>query len=78
MEQFTKNGGTFAVATGRTIRSCQDFLGELPINAPSIFYNGTILQNVYNNVALKPCHYKISQLNCFFSTMFNLLSSNVH
>ena len=67
LEQFTKNGGTFAVATGRTIRSCQDFLGELPINAPSIFYNGTILQNVYNNVALKTLSLQNSQLTAFLA-----------
>ena len=67
LKQFTAGGGTFAVATGRTIRSCQDFLGELPINAPSIFYNGTILQNVHNNVALKSLSLQNSQLIAFLA-----------
>lgn len=53
LTEFTKAGGTFAVATGRTLNSCKDFIAELPINAPSIFYNGTILENTHNNVALK-------------------------
>lgn len=53
LTEFTKRGGTFAVATGRTLNSCKQYLSELPINAPSIFYNGTILQNINNNIALK-------------------------
>lgn len=52
LTQFTKQGGTFAVATGRTLNSCKQYLLELPINAPSIFYNGTVLQNIDNNVVL--------------------------
>ena len=67
LEQFTAGGGTFAVATGRTIRSCRDYLGELPINAPSIFYNGTIMQNVHNNVALKTLSLQNTQLTAFLA-----------
>lgn len=67
LEQFTAGGGTFAVATGRTVRSCRDFLGGLPINAPSIFYNGTVLQNVHNNVALKTLSLQNSQLVAFLA-----------
>ena len=53
LNEFTKAGGTFAVATGRTLHSCKQYIPELPINAPSIFYNGTILQDTNNNVVLK-------------------------
>lgn len=53
IERFTKLGGTFAVATGRTFNSCQNMIKDLAINAPSIFYNGTIMQNVKNNVVIK-------------------------
>lgn len=52
LTEFTKHGGTFAVATGRTLNSCKQYLPELPINAPSIFYNGSVLQNIDNNVVL--------------------------
>lgn len=53
IERFTKLGGTFAVATGRTFNSCKDMIKDLPINAPSIFYNGTIMQDVKNNLVIK-------------------------
>lgn len=53
LDAFTKAGGTFAVATGRTLNSCRNYLDSLPINAPSIFYNGTILENVHNHTVLK-------------------------
>lgn len=53
LNEFTKAGGIFAVATGRTLHSCKQYIPELPINAPSIFYNGTILQDTNNNVVLK-------------------------
>lgn len=53
LKEFTQLGGTFAVATGRTLNSCQSYINTLPINAPSIFYNGTILENVHNSSVIK-------------------------
>ena len=69
LNEFTKAGGTFAVATGRTLHSCKQYIPELPINAPSIFYNGTILQDTNNNVVLK--HYHCKQ------KFFSIFSNNV-
>ena len=53
LREFTAAGGTFAVATGRTLGSCKSYIDELPINAPSIFYNGTLLENVRTGTVLK-------------------------
>lgn len=53
LREFTAAGGTFAVATGRTLGSCQSYIDDLPINAPSIFYNGTLLENVRTGTVLK-------------------------
>jgi Cof subfamily protein (haloacid dehalogenase superfamily) len=39
--EFIDNGGQFAVATGRGVKSVAKY--NLPINAPSILYNGTII-----------------------------------
>ena len=53
ISEFTEMGGTFAVATGRTLNSCRSYVKQLPINAPSIFYNGTILENVHSSTVMK-------------------------
>ncbi len=65
LNEFTKAGGTFAVATGRTLHSCENFIRELPINAPSIFYNGTILENVHNNTVMKTLSLNTASLYYF-------------
>lgn len=48
--QFTRQGGHFAVATGRSPEIALPFLKEIPITAPSIFYNGA---GIYDMAAKK-------------------------
>jgi len=43
LREFTKRGGKFAVATGRTPSNAAAFLKELAVNTPCIFYNGAML-----------------------------------
>lgn len=40
LQRFVRKGGRFAVATGRSISSAQQFVPHLPINMPCILYNG--------------------------------------
>lgn len=43
IEYFIKEGGRFGIATGRGPENAKVILGTLPINFPSIFYNGCII-----------------------------------
>ena len=40
IERFIKKGGRFAFATGRSVLGTQRFALQVPLNAPSIVYNG--------------------------------------
>ena len=43
LQCFVDGGGRFAIATGRTPEAAAAYVKELPINAPSIFFNGSML-----------------------------------
>ena len=43
IEEFVKGGGHFAIATGRTPEAAAGYVKGLPINAPSVFFNGAML-----------------------------------
>ncbi|HAQ55147.1 MAG TPA: haloacid dehalogenase, partial [Anaerovibrio sp.] len=43
IEEFVKGGGSFAIATGRTPEAAAGYVKGLPINAPSVFFNGAML-----------------------------------
>lgn len=43
IQEFVEGGGRFAIATGRTPEAAAGYIGDLPINAPSIFFNGAML-----------------------------------
>ena len=43
LRRFVAGGGRFAIATGRTPEAAEGYVGDLPINAPSIFFNGSML-----------------------------------
>ena len=40
---FVAEGGLFAIATGRTPEAAAGYVEGLPINAPSVFFNGAML-----------------------------------
>ena len=40
---FVEEGGRFAIATGRTPEAADGYVEGLPINAPSVFFNGAML-----------------------------------
>lgn len=48
---FMEQGGRFSVATGRSKPGMEYFLEDLPINAPAVIYNGTV---VYDFEAKRP------------------------
>ena len=41
IEYFIENGGKFSLATGRSKRSMEYYVKEIPINAPVVVYNGS-------------------------------------
>lgn len=43
IEDFTSGGGSFAVATGRSIQNIRPFIQNLRLNGPCILYNGAAL-----------------------------------
>lgn len=43
LRRFAAGGGRFAIATGRTPEAAAGYVKDLPINAPSIFFNGSML-----------------------------------
>lgn len=48
---FQEEGGFFTIATGRSLAMCTDYLQKVPINAPAILINGTLL---YDTKLMKP------------------------
>ena len=40
---FMENGGRFALATGRALAAVENFVGQVPMNAPAIICNGAAL-----------------------------------
>ncbi|WP_166639132.1 Cof-type HAD-IIB family hydrolase [Aureibacillus halotolerans] len=44
---FTENGGTFTLATGRIPRSAGQYIADLAINAPGVFYNGGMIYDLH-------------------------------
>ena len=46
LNAFTAAGGAFAAATGRTPGSALPYLEGITVNAPSIFFNGSMLKDI--------------------------------
>ena len=40
LQRFTENGGHFAISTGRTVEAALQYANDLPVNVPSIIFNG--------------------------------------
>jgi Cof subfamily protein (haloacid dehalogenase superfamily) len=40
IDRFTKKGGLFALATGRSNIACEKYTAQIAVNVPSIIYNG--------------------------------------
>lgn len=40
---FVEKGGSFTIATGRMARSIEQYMPLLPVNAPVILYNGSVI-----------------------------------
>ncbi len=53
IEKFTAQGGTFALATGRTPDNAEQYYRDLPVNAPSVFYNGALLYDTRQHEKLR-------------------------
>lgn len=50
---FVSEGGLFAIATGRTPEAAAGYVEGLPINAPSVFFNGAMLYDWQAGQVLK-------------------------
>ncbi len=50
---FVEGGGRFAIATGRTPEAAAGYVEGLPINAPSIFFNGAMLYDWERSEVIK-------------------------
>lgn len=49
VERFTRNGGKFGIATGRSRELTQELLDQLPVNAPCVLYNGGAVYDYEND-----------------------------
>lgn len=43
IQYFMANGGTFSVATGRSLPSFEQVRGDIPMNGPSVLFNGAAI-----------------------------------
>lgn len=55
LHRFVEGGGRFAIATGRTPEAAEGYVKDLPINAPSIFFNGSMLYDWNKKEILATC-----------------------
>jgi len=46
VKRFVEAGGRFTIASGRPETAVKPYITELPINAPAILYNGTVLYDL--------------------------------
>lgn len=53
VEDFVAGGGRFAIATGRTPEAAAGYVEGLPINAPSVFFNGAMLYDWQDKKVIK-------------------------
>lgn len=53
IQYFEAEGGCFTIATGRSLAMCTAYLQMVPINAPAILINGTLL---YDTVEQRPVY----------------------
>jgi Cof subfamily protein (haloacid dehalogenase superfamily) len=53
---FTKNGGRFGVATGRTARSASHMVAQLSVNCPCIVVNGGAIYDYEQDQLLYSCY----------------------
>jgi HAD superfamily hydrolase (TIGR01484 family) len=58
IQEFVDGGGRFAIATGRTPDNAKDYLQGVAVNAPSIFYNGSLLADLATGRVLKAAYWK--------------------
>ncbi len=52
IKYFTENGGLFTLASGRMVKAVEPYLEMLPINAPAILYNGSVIYDFNNKKIL--------------------------
>jgi len=43
LDRFVEGGGLFTVATGRPVEAVKSYLPDLPVNVPTILYNGAVI-----------------------------------
>jgi Cof subfamily protein (haloacid dehalogenase superfamily) len=53
IKEFIQYGGSFGVATGRMERTTRIKFPQLPVNVPSIFYNGALIYDLNLGTPLK-------------------------
>ena len=53
IKELVRGGGAFAVATGRTPASALDYLADIELTAPSVFYNGAMLKDIGMDKVIK-------------------------
>ena len=50
LDYFVEEGGRFTLATGRTFRAIQQYIPQLPFNAPYSLLNGSLIRNESHQV----------------------------
>jgi Cof subfamily protein (haloacid dehalogenase superfamily) len=56
IKRFVEEGGLFTIATGRMTKTVFPYLPILPINAPAILFNGTVIYDFKKNEILWEKH----------------------
>lgn len=67
IQQFQKNGGKFAIATGRTLQASRRYLEQLQPNVPVILFNGAAIydpvsRQILHTVTLPPESFEITDI----------------
>ncbi len=65
IEYFTKNGGRFGVATGRTARSAQRMISQIAVNCPCLVVNGGGIYDSMEDKMLFSCYLDHSASSLF-------------
>ena len=77
LKYFTQNGGRFGIATGRTARSAQKMMENLPVNCPCIVVNGGGIYDPATDEMLFSCYLDHRALDLVFQIVASVQSVGV-
>lgn len=73
IRKFTEAGGVFSVCTGRTPANAWQYISQVPMNAPGIFFNGAAIYDYRSDTFLEVKTFSKNVIRPFLETVLKEL-----